>query len=481
MNRRRRRRLPRGGRARRPGALDPARGRGPRPVPTSSSTITSPARVCSISPRPRALKICAGKSSGHCTLNQDQINALLVEHASAGRVVVRLKGGDPMVFGRGAEEAEFLTRHGIRVRGRARRDGRRRGPGLRGHPGHAPGDVLGRGLRDRAWRPGSRRRRAGPQAESDARLDWPALASFPGTLVVYMGVTHLAAIGRTLIRQGKPAETPAAVIESGTLPSQRVVEGTLGTIAGPGSAADIRPPALLVVGKVVERRSELAWFESLPLFGQRIVITRPADEADRSAAVLEALGAEVLLAPMVRILPLTDFGPLDRGHRPPGRLRLARVHLEQRRALLPRSVPGAGPRPACPGTDLDSRPSARGRPTPWRGITSVPTWSPTPIAPRPSPRPSRSGRRVQKILLARADRGRAVLKDELAKVAAVDQVPVYRNVDAESLPEDVLGRISDGTVDWITLTSSAIASSACTGSCPGRLSSGSGMRSSLRA
>ena len=122
-------------------------------------------------------------------------------------------------------------------------------------------------------------RRARAPRRIDQHLDWAALASFPGTLVVYMGVTHLAAIGRTLIRNGKSAGTPAAVIESGTLPSQRVVEGTLGTIADLANAADVRPPALLVVGTVVKRRSELAWFESLPLFGQRIVITRPADEA----------------------------------------------------------------------------------------------------------------------------------------------------------------------------------------------------------
>ena len=142
-------------------------------------------------------------------------------------------------------------------------------------------------------------------------LDWSALARFPGTLVVYMGVTHLAAICRALERGGKPAQTPAAVIESGTLPSQRVIEGTLGTIAERARDQAIRPPALLIVGPVVECRTRLRWFESLPLFGQRIVVTRPSDEADRAAAVLEALGAEVLLAPTVRILPLSDLVPLD--------------------------------------------------------------------------------------------------------------------------------------------------------------------------
>ena len=115
-----------------------------------------------------------------------------------------------------------------------------------------------------------------PECEpGQSRLDWSALARFPGTLVVYMGVTHLAAICRTLMRLGKPGDTPAAVIESGTLPSQRTQVGTLETIAHIAPRAGVRPPALLVVGSVVELRAKLEWFERLPLFGQRIVITRP--------------------------------------------------------------------------------------------------------------------------------------------------------------------------------------------------------------
>src|SRR4051794_2444733 len=174
-----------------------------------------------------ALKICAGKSSGHCTLNQDEINHLLLEHAREGRSVVRLKGGDPMVFGRGAEEAEYLTRHGIAFE-------------------VVPGVTAGVGVPAYAGIPVTHRSAASavafvtghtdPEAEErggDASrrsgLDWTARAAFPGTLVVYMGVTHPAAIGRTLVRAGKPADTPAAVIESGTLPSQRVITGTLGT------------------------------------------------------------------------------------------------------------------------------------------------------------------------------------------------------------------------------------------------------------
>jgi uroporphyrinogen III methyltransferase/synthase len=401
--------------------------------------------------RPETIRICAGKASGHCTLNQDEINQILLEHASAGRLVVRLKGGDPLVFGRGAEEAEFLFHHGIPfeiVPGVTAGVGATAFAGIPvTHRGAASGVAFVTGHADPE---GERPARAG-----QPRLDWPALARFPGTLVVYMGVTHLAAICRTLIKHGKPAGTAAAVIESGTLASQRVVQGTLETIAGEVRRAVVRPPALLVIGTVVERRSELAWFESLPLFGQRIVVTRPIVEAEHSASLLESLGAEVLLAPTVEILPVADPGPLDhaiqdlrnfdwlvftssngvrffvermleRGQdvRALGHLKIAAIgpgtaHALARYHLLADLVPDTF-RSEALAEALASRASGC------------------------------------RILLARADRGRALLKEELAKVALVDQVAVYRNADSESLPEAVVERMATGTIDWIMLTSSAI-------------------------
>ena len=298
----------------------------------------------------------------------------------------------------------------------------------------------------------------GAGAEGGSITRWTGRPSpdFPGTLVVYMGVTHLAAIGRTLDPEGKSAETPAAVIESGTLPSQRVVEGSLGTIADRARAADDPSPCPPRCRHGRRTAVGARWFESLPLFGQRIVITRPADEAVSSASVLEALGAEVLVAPMVRILPLTDFGPLDQ----------AIDHLAEYDWLVFTSSNGV--------RFFLERLLARGRDMRALGRIELAAIGPgtadalaryhlradlVPDAYRSEALAEALSVRAagQKILLARADRGRAVLKDELSTVAAVDQVPVYRNVDAESLPDDVLGRISDGTVDWITLTSSAIA------------------------
>ncbi len=267
------------------------------------------ARLLDLAPA-RAIRICAGKSSGHCTLDQDQINALLLEHALSGRVVVRLKGGDPFVFGRGAEEAEHLARHGIPyqvVPGVTAGVGATAYAGIPiTHRGHcsAVAFVTGHGDPEAGTDPNA-------TAAGRTALDWHALAAFPGTLVVYMGVTHLAAICRTLIRAGKEESTPAAVIESGSTPAQRVLEATLGTLGEAARSQGVRPPALLVIGSVVDQRRVLAWYESLPLSGQRIVVTRPADEGRQVAPALEALGAEVLLAPTVQILPLVDHRLLD--------------------------------------------------------------------------------------------------------------------------------------------------------------------------
>ena len=217
--------------------------------------------------------------------------------------MVRLKGGDPLVFGRGAEEASALHAAGISFE-------------------IVPGVTAGVGVSTYAGIPVTHRATASavafvtghndPQADgSDGRLDWNALARFPGTLVVYMGVTHLGSICRTLISEGKPAETPAAIVESGTLPSQRTLAATLGTLPGLAREAGVGPPALLIVGEVAGLRDRLNWYEHLPLFGQRIVVTRPAADGARSAAMLEAMGAEVLLAPMVEVRPISDPAPLD--------------------------------------------------------------------------------------------------------------------------------------------------------------------------
>jgi uroporphyrinogen III methyltransferase/synthase len=403
-------------------------------------------RLLDLAPR-AALRICAGKSIGHCTLTQDQINELLIGHARAGLRVVRLKGGDPLVFGRGAEEALSLSAAGIAFE-------------------IVPGVTAGVGVTAYAGIPVTHRAGASAVAfvtghgdpESDpgrGRLDWESLARFPGTLVVYMGVTHLAGICRTLLRLGKPGNTPAAVIESGTQASQRAEVGTLETIAQAAGRTGVHPPALLVVGSVVELRNELTWFERLPLFGQRIVVTRPHDEGTRAAITLESLGAEVLLAPTVEVRPITDSGPLDAAI---DRLAtydwLVFTSANGVRFFVARLTARGGDLRALGHLKLAAIGSATAEALAAIHLTA----DLVPESYRSESLAAALGERAasQKILLARADRGRSILKDELKQLADVDQVAVYHNADAAALPDSVVERITAGTIDWITLTSPAI-------------------------
>jgi uroporphyrinogen III methyltransferase/synthase len=415
------------------------------------------ASLLELAPR-QAIFICAGKSSGHCTLKQEEINEILLSHAKAGRIVVRLKGGDPLVFGRGAEEAEFLARHQARfeiVPGVTAAVGVTAYAGIPvTHRAYSSAVAFVTGHGDPETGAGSETE-GHPQGARAPRLDWPALSQFPGTLVVYMGVTRLETICQTLIRLGKAGATPAAVIENGTLPRQRVFEGSLETIADLARSAGLHPPALLVVGPVVQYREALGWYEALPLFGQRILVTRPLEEGRRSAASLESLGAEVLLAPSVEILPLTDHGPLDAAiarlveyqwlvftSSNGVRFFVDRLETQGRdlRALGHLKLAAIGPGTAQALAQFRLRADLVPGEYHSEGLAKA-------LAAHAS---------GCKILLARADRGRTVLKDELAHVAEVDQVAVYRNADATSLPGEVLKRLSAGTVDWITLTSSAI-------------------------
>jgi len=408
------------------------------------------ARLLDLTP-PSALRIRAGKWIGRCTLRQDEINEALLKHAKAGKVVVRLKGGDPLVFGRGAEEADFLRGHGVPYE-------------------FVPGVTAGVGVTAYAGIPLTLRGVSSAVAfvtghqdpaslarDDRSRIDWSALARFPGTLVFYMGVTHLESIRRALIGEGKSPETPAAVVESGTLPTQRVIVGVLSDIVERARENNARPPALLIVGEVVDQREALAWFETRPLFGERIVVTRPREEAEQAAAELEPLGAEVLIAPTVEIHPPDDFGPLDdaiariaeydwivftSGNGVRGFLNRLFDRGGDLRSLGRAKLAAIGPATAEALADHHLRadlipPSFRSESLA-ESLAKVAAGS--------------------KILLARADRGRTILQDELGRVAKVVQVAVYRNVDAEEIPESVLKRIEEGTVDWITLTSPAIAS-----------------------
>ncbi len=248
---------------------------------------------------PSALCIAVEKH-GRARCTQEEIHALLLEHARAGRTVVRLKGGDPFVFGRGGEEAEALTAAGI--------------------PWEVvPGVTAGVAVPAYAGIPVTHRDLAasvtfvaGHEAVGKpySTIDWAGLAPATGTVVFFMGARRLRENLAHLVAAGRAPHTPAAIIEWGTLPRQRTVLGTLADLADRAEAARIWPPALVVVGAVAHLRDQLAWLERRPLFGRRVVVTRPRAEADPLLRALLAAGAEALPLPVVELAPC-DPGPLD--------------------------------------------------------------------------------------------------------------------------------------------------------------------------
>ena len=243
--------------------------------------------------------IDVGKQADGPSTPQREIERLLIEHASAGRAVVRLKGGDPFVFGRGGEEAEALRAAGVPFE-------------------VVPGVTAGVAAAAYAGVPITHRELASAVAfvtghehpdKAEQALDWDALAAFPGTLVFYMGVRQLAAIAERLVGAGRDAEEAAAVIERGTLPGQRVILGTLETIAAEAQSAGVMAPALTVIGPVAALRDQLRWFERRPLAGLTVAVTRARAQASGLAARLRALGAEVIEAPVIRIEPVPGPTP----------------------------------------------------------------------------------------------------------------------------------------------------------------------------
>jgi len=248
-----------------------------------------------------AERIYVGKSRGHHHRPQEEINALLVEQALSGKRVVRLKGGDPFIFGRGGEEAQVLRQHNIPFE---------IVPGVTA--GHAAAAYAGIPLTHRDYTTSLSMVTGHLDASKDLdHIDWAHLGAGSGTLVFYMGVANLARIAAELISHGRPASTPVALVRWATLPSQETLVGTLADIAAQVVQNGFKPPAVIIVGEVVRLRNELRWFDNRPLFGKRILITRSLDQAADFAARLRELGAEPLLCPTIAIAPLHDYAELD--------------------------------------------------------------------------------------------------------------------------------------------------------------------------
>ncbi len=246
--------------------------------------------------------IYVGKKGGDHALAQERINDLLKEKALAGKMVVRLKGGDPFVFGRGGEEAEELVEAGVDFEIVPGVTSAVAAPAYAGIPlTHRAFNsclTLATGHED--------------PTKPASSLNWRALAETGGTLAFLMGMKNLAANSRLLIEAGLAADTPAAIIQWGTTPRQRVLVSTLGDIAAEAEAQGFGPPSIFVVGRVVELRDRLAWLEKRPLHGLRVLITRTRGGASKLAALLAEQGAEPIVFPTIKIVPPDDFGPLDR-------------------------------------------------------------------------------------------------------------------------------------------------------------------------
>ena len=250
--------------------------------------------------RPDAELIYVGKEGRGPQMPQGEIDRLLVEHGRAGKRVVRLKGGDPFVFGRGGEEALVLRAAGVPFE-------------------VVPGVTSGVAAPAYAGIPVTQRDRSSAVAlvtghedpdKPESAIDWPALAAFPGTLVFYMGVKQLPRIAQQLIAGGRSADEPAAAIERGTLPGQRTVVATLATLAARAAEEEIRPPSITLVGPVAALRDEgVRWFEARPLYGRTVAVTRAREQASGLAARLRELGAEVVETPVIRVVPLDPPAP----------------------------------------------------------------------------------------------------------------------------------------------------------------------------
>jgi uroporphyrinogen III methyltransferase/synthase len=246
--------------------------------------------------RPACERIYVGKSGAAHTMEQEDINRLMVSKARENKCVVRLKGGDPYIFGRGGEEALFLAESGIPFEVVSGVSSAYAAPAYAGipvtHRGYSSSVAFITGHEDPA------------KLESD--IKWDKLATGVQTLVFLMGVKNLPLIIEMLVRHGAPPSTPAAVIENGCGPLQRTVAGTLADITERVSDAKIVPPSIIVVGGVVELRERINWYESRPLFGKTVIVTRSREQASALSARLEELGANVVEVPAIRIAPPDD-------------------------------------------------------------------------------------------------------------------------------------------------------------------------------
>lgn len=396
--------------------------------------------------RPDCERIYVGKKGGDHTLAQEKINELIVAKAAAGRIVTRLKGGDPFIFGRGGEEAEVLVTAGVPFE-------------------IVPGVTSAIAAPAYAGIPLTHRQFTSTVAfitghedptKSESNIDWQALAKGIGTLVFLMGVKNLPHIVERLRHHGRPAETPAALVRWGTTARQQTVVGTLADIVARARQANMGAPAIIVIGQVVGLRDTLKWFERRPLLGKRIVVTRARAQASDLTERLTELGADCLECPTIQVVPPESFAPMD----------AAIADLKAFHWIVFTSVNGVDAffaRLAAQGADVRAlghlRTAAIGPATAQRlrgyGLATdilpetyqaesvVAAFAQVPI-------------KDQRILLPRAKEARTVLPEQLRAMGArVNEVAAYRTVPSSESADRLMAALQEGAIDMVTFTSSS--------------------------
>ncbi len=395
------------------------------------------------------LCLCVGRRFRYHPFSQKKINRMILRAARRGQKVVRLKGGDPYLFGRGGEEALYLHRHKIPFE-------------------VIPGVTSATACAAYAGIPLTHRKHnasvtflTGHRAH-DENLDsvpWNKIAALNGTIVIYMGFYNLAKIAQRLMHAGMPATTPICVIEWGTLPRQRSCDGVLSNIAQKVKKKGMNAPAILIVGEVVPLRKKLGWYERLPLFGKKIVVTRTRDKANTLADRIREMGGEALELPVLEIAPLSDFKEMDDALQTIARYdwlvftstygveaffnRLRNRHRKDARALQ-------GVHIACVGPETQKALEAKGLKVdllPPRFETSAIVEA------------LQSGRVPvygKKFLLVRASLAPPELEEGLKKLGAnVTRVTGYLTRIPKKVPRETLQALLRGEVDTVTFTSSS--------------------------
>jgi len=396
--------------------------------------------------RESAETIYVGKKGGDHTLSQDKINEVMVARAKQGHTIVRLKGGDPFIFGRGGEEAGVLAEAGIPFEVVPGVTSAVAAPAYAGipltHRLYTSSVAFVTGHED-------------PTKEHSS-IDWSKLATGVGTLVFLMGVKNLANIAEKLMAAGRDPKTPVALVRWGTTPQQTTVVGTLDTIVAEVQAAGLKPPATIVVGEVIKLRDTLNWFEKRALFGRTVAVTRARAQASELVRRLSDLGAACLECPTIKVVPPKDWSPLDAAIDNLGTYDwlvftsvngvsffFERLYEKDKdvRALKDVNTAAIGPATAKRLRDFGLKSDII--PETYQAESVVEAFKQVPM----------NGKRV---LLPRAKEARPVLPVELRKMGAiVDEIAAYRTEQPRENVDVLIRRLEERSIDLLTFTSSS--------------------------